>query len=110
MTMYFKKEFESNLEHDPKILKISFTQKKDEPCIEILSRDAKEAALLKGRLYAARGLHDMDNPIKQNYTLKCDDKMETVIIFGNLFNAFNILKEYSLISANFAHNILADVE
>lgn len=106
----FNKDFESSIQHDKHVSEISFIETNGDSSMEIFPRDKKETALLKGRIFAARGLNDMDNPIKQNFNIVCDKIAGKVIITGNIYNAFNILKNYDLISLNFSNTILEDVD
>lgn len=106
----FHKEFESNLRHDPTIFEISFSERNNEFVMEIQTIDGNEASRLAGEIHALRSHHNMDNPIKQNFELECYDVENKVKIVGNIFNAFNLLKNDGLISKDFITLIEDDRE
>jgi hypothetical protein len=101
-------EFEATLQHDPKIIHVTFGRKDGRDVLEILARNREDTVYFRQGIKAARGIYEMDTPEKQNFEIKCDEPNGLVEVSGNIFNAFKLLKETQLISSQLAEVITAN--
>lgn len=106
-----REEFEPR-QYDSRISSIAFIREKEQPSIKIVAHNKEKAIELEGEMLAAQRIYDMDPPkdlnltAKQNFEVECDEATATLILSGNLFNAFSLLRSRKLISAEFAEIIL----
>jgi len=105
----FSKYFESKTPENY-ITDINLEQKDDEFRMMLTPAQKEKTKYLKGKIDAVRRGHNLDTAVKQNFKISCDESLGTVTIVGNLFNAFEILKKYKLISQAFIDEIEGDPE
>jgi hypothetical protein len=98
--------FDIESKYDPNLLDITFMNiNDDETMMQITCISAQAARKLEGKIIALRRIYEMDTPAKQNFTIKYNEKDQSLKIIGNLANVLNLLKENELISENLSKTI-----